>query len=69
MTLTRIPVAYAAYVRNRSHTQALPGMTPYQAWTGAKPHIGHLQPFGASVWILNDSVNLDKLHANLSNTP
>jgi len=55
-------VAYAAYVCNRSHTWALPSTTPYQAWTGAKPHVGHLQPFGASVWILNDGVNLNKLY-------
>ena len=45
-------VIYAAYVRNRTHTQALKGTTPYQIWEGVKPNVSHLREFGAPVWIL-----------------
>ena len=46
-------VIYAAYVWNRTHTQALKGTTPYQIWKGVKSDISHLCEFGAPVWILH----------------
>jgi transposase InsO family protein len=36
----------AVYIRNRSVTTALDGMTPYEAWFGKKPAVGHLRAFG-----------------------
>ena len=36
----------AAYLRNRSPTNAVIGMTPYEAWTGDKPSVKHLRVFG-----------------------
>ena len=45
-------VEHAAYIRNRSFTTSLQGMTPYQAWHDKKPDVTHLREFGAPVWIL-----------------
>ena len=36
----------AVYVRNRSPTKAVNGMTPFEAWTGKKPSVDHLRTFG-----------------------
>lgn len=33
---------YAVYVLNRLPTRALSEKTPYEAWTGFKPDIGHI---------------------------
>ncbi len=32
----------AVYLRNRSPTRALPGITPYEAWMNTKPKVEHL---------------------------
>ena len=47
-------VRHAAYIRNRSPTQALADKMPEEAWTGRKPNISHLREFGTGVWILNE---------------
>jgi transposase InsO family protein len=47
-------VSYAAYVRNSVPTRALNNRTPYEAWTGKKPDVSHLQEFGSSVWIYDE---------------
>ena len=39
-------LAYAVYTKNRLPTKAVDGMTPIEAWTGTKPNISHLRPFG-----------------------
>ena len=39
-------LATAVYLRNRSPTKAVSGLTPYQAWTGRKPAVNHLKVFG-----------------------
>ena len=39
-------VSTAAYLRNRSPTSAVPGMTPFQALFGKKPDVSNLRPFG-----------------------
>ena len=39
----------AAYLRNRSPTKAVKGMTPYEAWTGDKPKVDHLRIFGGEL--------------------
>ena len=38
-------VRTAVYLKNRSPTKAVDS-TPYQAWTGQIPELGHLLPFG-----------------------
>lgn len=44
-------VATATYLRNRSPTKAVAGMTPYEAWTGQKPHVGGLRVFGCQAFV------------------
>ena len=34
------------YLRNRSPTKAVDGMTPFEAWNKVKPDVGHLRVFG-----------------------
>ena len=41
----------AAYLRNRSPTKAVKGMTPYEAWTGEKPKVDHLRIFGCQAFV------------------
>uniref|UniRef100_W8AUM1 Retrovirus-related Pol polyprotein from transposon TNT 1-94 n=1 Tax=Ceratitis capitata TaxID=7213 RepID=W8AUM1_CERCA len=48
----------AAYLRNRSPTKALDGVTPYEAWHGHKPTVAHLREFGSF------AVALDKRQHN-----
>ena len=42
------PLAFdtAVYCRNRCPTSTLDKCTPYEAWTGEKPKIGHMRVFG-----------------------
>ena len=42
----------AAYLRNRSFTQFLKNITPYEKWNKIKPNITHLREFGAPVWVM-----------------
>jgi transposase InsO family protein len=42
----------AVYIRNRSPTASLPTMTPYEAWHGVKPFIGHMRIFGCLAYKL-----------------
>ncbi len=36
----------AVYLRNRSPTKSVEGMTPIEAWTGKKPKVDYLRVFG-----------------------
>ena len=56
-------IAHAAYVRNRSHTRALVGSTPYEKWTGRRPDVSHFEEFGCPVWIMKEGVSINKLNA------
>ena len=38
------------YLRNRSPTKALEGVTPYEAWNGSKPDVRSLRIFGCSAY-------------------
>ena len=38
----------AVYLRNRSPTKAVKGMTPFEAWMGEKPKVDHLRVFGCA---------------------
>ena len=53
-------VAYACYLKNQSPTQALAGMTPYEAFSGKKPDVSVLQQFGQPCWVLNQGTDRDK---------
>ena len=44
-------VRTAVYLKNRSLTKAVDSATPIQAWTGQKPVLHHLQPFGCDIHI------------------
>ncbi|KAL8112473.1 hypothetical protein AgCh_019977 [Apium graveolens] len=39
-------VRYSVYILNRLPTRALSRVTPYEAWTGRKPDMGHIRIFG-----------------------
>ena len=41
----------AAYLRNRSPTKVVKGMTPQEAWTGTKPQVDHLRVFGCQAFV------------------
>ena len=43
---------HAAYLQNQAYTRSLKGKTPYEAWHGNKPNVGHLWEFGIPVWVL-----------------
>jgi len=38
---------YAIYIRRLTHTSALNGIVPQEAWSGQKPDISHLRVFGS----------------------
>ena len=40
-------VTIAAYILNRCPTKRLKFVTPEEAWSGAKPHVQHLNIFGS----------------------
>jgi hypothetical protein len=40
----------AVYVRNRSPTKAVSGMTPFECWTGEKPNVDYLGTFGCTAY-------------------
>jgi hypothetical protein len=40
----------AVYLRNRSPTKTLLKKTPFQAWMGKKPSVGHLRVFGCKAY-------------------
>jgi transposase InsO family protein len=40
------------YLRNRSPTASLDGITPYEAWFGFKPQVKHLKVFGSVCYAL-----------------
>jgi hypothetical protein len=49
----------ANYVRNRSPCASLPGITPFQAWTGREPTLSHIKTPGTTCWSIN------RLHSKL----
>ena len=44
-------VRTAVYLKNRSLTKAVDSATPFQAWTGQKPVLHHLRPFGCDIHV------------------
>jgi hypothetical protein len=43
-------LATAVYLRNRSLTKSVSGVTPYEAWSGNKPSVNHLKVFGCAAY-------------------
>lgn len=54
-------VATAVYLLNISPTKAVQNQTPYEAWKGRRPRVGHLRIFGSIAYVLNTSENQQKL--------
>lgn len=54
-------VAIAVYVLNRSPTRSLKNKTPYEAWHGKKPSVGHLRTFGCTAHVKLNGPGLTKL--------
>ncbi|KAL9258099.1 Retrovirus-related Pol polyprotein from transposon TNT 1-94-like protein [Drosera capensis] len=44
-------VRHAVYLLNLLPTKALGECTPFEAWTGRKPHLGHLRVFGCIAYV------------------
>ena len=44
-------ISTAAYLRNRSPTKSIQGITPYEAWTGDKPCVDGLRIFGCQAFV------------------
>ena len=53
----------AAYLRHRSPTKTVKGMTPYEAWKGEKPLVDHLRVFGCQAYAQIPRDERKKLHA------
>ena len=54
-------ISHMNYLRNRSSTIALKGMTPHEAYTKKKPDVSHLWEFGCDIWVLDKSGTRSKL--------
>lgn len=52
---------HAVYLLNRLPTKILGDVTPYEAWTGRKPSLGHLKVFGCTTHAKNSAPHLKKL--------
>ena len=52
----------AVYLRNRSPTSALDGITPHHAWHGDKPDLSHLRTFGCRAYM---HINKKKITSKL----
>jgi transposase InsO family protein len=44
-------VRHAVYLLNRLPTKAMGNRTPYEAWNGKRPHLGHLRVFGCKGYV------------------
>ena len=51
----------AVYLRNRSPTKALEGITPFEAWHGRKPDVSALRVFGCCAYVHIPKVERRKL--------
>lgn len=60
-TLWGEAVRHSVYVLNRLPTRALSNQTPYEAWTGKKPNLGHIRVFGCLTHMKIPDVHTKKL--------
>ncbi|GAA5886545.1 hypothetical protein JCM3774_003453, partial [Rhodotorula dairenensis] len=56
-----LALAVATYTGNRTVHPRLEGVTPYEAFTGKKPYVGHLRPFGSVAFAHVDRTQRSKL--------
>jgi hypothetical protein len=55
-------LAFAAYIKNRSHTKALPNnKTPFEMFFGRIPDLSNLRTFGCKAFTINDNPKRGKL--------
>ena len=54
-------VRHSVYLLNRLPTKAMGDCTPYEAWNGRKPHLGHLKVFGCTTNVRSVGPHLRKL--------
>lgn len=54
-------VTTAVFLLNRAPTKSLENRTPYEAWFGKKPAVGHLRTFGCLAYVKNVRPHLSKL--------
>ena len=52
---------YAVHVKNRLWTKRLGSISPFEAWTGAKPKVDEMRTFGCKAYALLDPQNREKL--------
>jgi hypothetical protein len=51
----------SVFILNRTATQSIDGMTPYEVWHGRKPDIHFLRTFGCVAHVKQGSKQLSKL--------
>lgn len=61
LTLWGEAVRHSVYLLNRLPTRSLTGRTPYEAWKGVKPSIGHIKVFGCLTHMKVPGVRTTKL--------
>ena len=54
-------VRHAVYLLNRLPTKAMGERTPFEAWNGRKPHLGHLRVFGCMAHVKPATPHMKKL--------
>lgn len=54
-------VRHSVYLLNRLPTKAMGVQTPYEAWNGRKPHLGHLKIFGSGGHVKNATPHQKRL--------
>jgi hypothetical protein len=52
-------LSHAVWLKNRSPTKALNGLTPLEALTGVAPNLSELHEFGCRAWVLQSNSKLD----------
>lgn len=61
LTMWGEAVRHTVYIINRLPTRALSGQTPFEAWTGDKPDVGHIRVFGCLSHMRIPSAHTKKL--------
>jgi hypothetical protein len=54
-------VRHVVYLLNRLPTKAMGERTPFEAWNGRKPHLGHLRLFGCMAHVKPTTLHMKKL--------
>ena len=57
-------ISTANYLRNRCTSQSIDGETPFKLWTGKRPTVTHLRPFGTKALVFDKSQQRGKFEPN-----